>query len=231
MNSHIQALHPRAEISKAAIQLLWRCFHFYAHFPFPRPTTDSRIDFEGYQRAILLLSIKGTDNLRLQDFDYYWDHDNAFFRKVGVQRIFRSFGVPPVAGKEHDSHEAIKSAANDIIDVLSITQPQNGFTLPVHTQLDHIAHRLLGDGAAHTVSVTSRDDFAVLISLLLRLRLIKEEWGAPKVQFGILDPESSHVRHLSEVLVDGLFDNQDTLARDQADKVSVILVRSADSHI
>ena len=82
----METLHPDVAMSEPAVQLLWRCFHFYAYHPFQREGTDGKLDSAAFQRAIALLVVQGTEFLGTQDGgDYFWRNDDALFRNSNFE--------------------------------------------------------------------------------------------------------------------------------------------------
>lgn len=197
-------------MSEASIQLLWRCFYFYAYHPFPRDTTDGKLDSAAFQRAVALLVVQGTDILGTQDGgDYFWRNDGAYFRKANFESIFRSIGLPentdrPSNHLDYDSTSILEAA----MDVLAMTQPHTVSLAPSPDQLRPAAQKLLGEGASQRRYRIGREDLSALLSLLLRLRLREAKWGS-RFHFGTIGKRDPGNEELADILVRGLGENQD----------------------
>ena len=197
-------------MSEAAVQLLRRCFHFYAYHPFPRDSTDGNIDSASFQRAVALLVVQGTDFLGTQEGgDYFWRNDDAFFRKSNFERIFRSIGLPENSDRvsNHLDHGSIPSL-EDTMDVLAMTQPQTISLAPSPYQLGPAARKLLSEGVFQERCRVARKDLSRLLSLLLRLRLRDAKWGT-LFHFGTLEERDPADEELADILVRGLGGDQD----------------------
>ena len=223
LRRHIRSVHAEDAISEPAIQLLWRSFHYYAYHPFPRTATEGRIDCNAFQRAILLLPFQGNDLLGTQESDYFWRHDDDFFRRASFERLFRSIGRPMVSSEksppsDHDSAAMV----SDIMDVLSMTQPQPGLpNFPSPLLLEPAAWKFVGD-PRWQYQVT-RQDCSILLSLLIRLRLRKARWGSA-LHFGSIDSAETGDEAFADVLVNGLGTGQDVLTSAEILKAVNLLV-------
>ena len=197
-------------MSEAAVQLLWRCFHFYAYHPFPRDSTDGKLDSAAFQRALALLVVQGTELLGTQDGgDYFWRNDEAFFRKPNFERIFRSIGLLENTDKAsvHLGHGST-SSLEDAMDVLAMTQPQTVSMAPSPYQLGPAAGKLFSEGVFQERCRVARKDLSRLLSLLLRLKLRDAKWGT-LYHFGTLEKGDSADEELADILVRGLGWDQD----------------------
>lgn len=207
---YLEKLYPDVAMSEASIQLLWRCFYFYAYHPFPRDTTDGKLDSAAFQRAVALLVVQGTDILGTQDGgDYFWRNDDAYFRKANFESIFRSIGLPentdrPSNHLDYDSTSILEAA----MDVLAMTQPHTVSLAPSPDQLRPAAQKLLGEGASQRRYRIGREDLSALLSLLLRLRLREAKWGS-RFHFGTIGKRDPGNEELADILVRGLGENQD----------------------
>jgi hypothetical protein len=213
LRKHIESRHPDVAISKAAIQLLWRCFHFYAYHPFPRDATDGKVDSAAFQRAVSLLALQCTDLLGTQDGgDYFWRHDDAFFRQADFKRIFRSIGLPTKCTSSDQSlqlDDDSTSVLDDAMDVLAMTQPQTVSLAPSPDQLEPAARKLLGESdLLQKRYQVSREDLSTLLSLLLRLRLQKAKWGS-RFHLGAFDKADPRDEELADIMVNGLGGGQE----------------------
>lgn len=170
------------------IQLLWRCFHFYAYHPFPRDATNGQVDSAAFQRAMALLAVQGTDLLGTQEEgSYFWRNDDAFFRKSNFERIFTSIGLPektdrPSSQLYYDSASMLEAT----MDVLAMTQPYTICLSPSPDQLRPAARKLLSEGTFQKRYRILRKDLSRLLSLLLRLRLREAKWK-PRFHFGTIE--------------------------------------------
>ena len=207
---YIETLHPDVAISEAEVQLLWRSFHFYAYHPFPRDCTDGKLDSAAFQRAVALLVFQGTELFGTQDGDdYFWRHDDAFFRKSNFERIFRSIGLPentdrPSIHLEYGS----TSSLEDAMDVLAMTQPKTVSFAPSPYQLGHAARKLFSERVFQERCRIARKDLSRLLSLLLRLRLRDAKWGT-RFHFGTLEKRDPADEELADILARGLGGDQD----------------------
>lgn len=197
---HIERKHPDVASSEAVVQLLWRCFLYFAYHPFPRDVTNSKVDLSGFQRAVSLLAVQGTDILGTQEEgDYFWRHNDVFFRRADFQRTFRSIGLPD--GPNNQPTDS--NLEEDVMDVLAMTQPQSVSLAPSPDQLGPAARKLLGEGPTRTRYRVTRRDFSTLLSLLLRLRLHKAKWGS-YFHYGTFDNAEPGDEELANILVNGL---------------------------
>ena len=197
-------------MSEAAVQLLWRCFHFYAYHPFPCDSTDGKIDSAAFQRAVALLAVQGTEILGTQDEgDYFWRHDDAFFHKSNFERIFRSIGLQENTDRPsiHLDHGST-SSLEDVMDVLAMTQPQTVSLAPSPYQLGPAARELFSKDVCQERCQVSRKDLSRLLSLLLRVRLLDAKWGI-RFHFGTLEKRDPADEELADILVRGLGSDQD----------------------
>lgn len=203
---YIEKKHPDVANSEAVVQLLWRCFLYFAYHPFPRDVTDSsKADSSGFQRAVSLLAGRGTDLLGTQaEGEYFWRHDRAFFRRADFQRIYRSISLPEAP----DNQLTDPSLEEDVMDVLAMTQPQSETLAPSPNQLGPASRRLLGQGSVRTGCRVTQSDLSTLLSLLLRLRLHKAKWGS-YFHFGTIDNAEPVHEKLADILAKGLTGNND----------------------
>lgn len=203
---YIEEKHPEVAKSEAVVQLLWRCFLYFAYHPFPRDVTDSsKADSSGFQRAVSLLAGRGTDLLGTQaEGEYFWRHDRAFFRRADFQRIFRSVSLPE-GPNNHPTNPALEE---DVMDVLAMTQPQSETLAPSPDQLEPASRKLLGEGSVRTGYQLPQKSLSTLLSLLPRLRLHKSKWGS-HFHFGTFDDVEPVHERLADILAKGLAGNND----------------------
>nr|POE60982.1 lysm domain-containing protein [Quercus suber] len=210
--TYVNSVH--AGINDPEIELLWRCFHFYAYHPFPRDATNAKIDIDAFLRAVSLLATHGTKLLGMQDGgSYHWRFDEGFFRNADFQRIFRSIERPvkvDTAAGYPDPN--VTSIVEDTMDVLAMVVPSSISLAPSPDQLEPTARRLLGAcGPFQTDYAVFRNDLSTLLRLLLRTRLEKPTWG-PGLHLGSFDDAESEDgvladSLLSEVLKDAVQDD------------------------
>jgi hypothetical protein len=195
--------------SATVVQLLWRCFHFYAFHPFPRDSTNSSIYWADFQRAVILLAGQGTDLLGTQEQgEYFWRSDDYFFRKADFKRIFRSISFPKDTSKQlAQTDYDPASILDDIMDVLATTQPQYVCMLPSHDQLESVAQKLFGEASTQTRYQSSRKDLSILLGLILRLRLCKTT-RRQRFPIGTFDKADPGDNELAKILISGLAGNQ-----------------------
>ncbi|KAJ5620840.1 hypothetical protein N7510_004824 [Penicillium lagena] len=203
---HIEREHPDVVSSEAVVQLLWRCFLYFAYHPFPRDVTNSaQVDSSGFQRAVSLLAAQGTDILGTQEEgDYFWRHDDAFFHTADYKRTLRSIGLPD----DINNQPTDSGLEEDVMDVLAMTQPQSVSLAPSPDQLGPAARKLLDEGPTRTQYRVARRDLSTLLSLLLRLRLYKAKWGS-YFHYGTFDSAEPGDEKLANILVNGLGEVRD----------------------
>ena len=159
---------------------------------------------------------------------YYWRHDEAFFRKVDFQRVFRSLGQPAGMGTAHAKPgQASTSALEDVMDVLSMTLPLSVNLAPSPDQLSPVAQKLLDECAPSRANYrVARKDLLILLELLLCLRLQKSTWG-PRFHLGTLTEVKPGDRELADVMVAGvrICQDEDSLTPDEVLRVIGLLVR------
>lgn len=176
--SHIRDTHSSVAVSDAAVQLLWRSFHFYAYHPFPRDLQDARVDYDAFQRAALLTVFRCDGLLGTRELDWYWRRDDAFFRDASLARMFRSLAPQDKVGSEKLTEEDdMSSSLSDAMDVLVMLGPQFIHAMPSEEQLEAVARRLFVSGSAAARRAVGRQDVSTFMDLLLRMRLRKEKWG------------------------------------------------------
>ncbi|PWY93547.1 hypothetical protein BO94DRAFT_572979 [Aspergillus sclerotioniger CBS 115572] len=217
LKNHIQSTHPNISLPNETINLLWRSFHFYAHHPFPHYLTEnSKIDVNGFQRAVAFLVHDATDLLgTLEDGDYYWRFDEAFFRKASFSRILRSIGHLEENGQDD-------AAVDDVMDVLAMTQPQAMKLMPSPDQLRPVAWRMLEDGRVPMGCRVGRRDLVCLVGLVLKMRLGREKWGYGD-HLGVIGDGGLGEEGLAEVLVKGVVGDKDGLEIEDLQRVKDLL--------
>ncbi|KAH8899992.1 hypothetical protein GQ53DRAFT_206193 [Thozetella sp. PMI_491] len=203
--SYVRSAHPGLAIPDAALQLLWRSFHFFAYHPFPRDPRDGKVDFEAFQRAALLNVFRCNDFLGTRELDWFWRNDAAFYHKASVDRIFRSLGVPQTTaqGEPLRQQNGIASAMSDAMDVLVMIGPQFMHATPPAELLEGVARKLLAGEPAVAQREIRRNDVSTLIDLLLRIKLKKEKWGS-FYHFGEFADANPADEALTEALVHSL---------------------------
>ncbi|EFQ99291.1 hypothetical protein MGYG_02302 [Nannizzia gypsea CBS 118893] len=186
----IQRTYSEAVISGAGVQLLWRSFHFFAYCPFPQDPQDGRVNFNAFLRATNMIVFQADKHFG--DFNRScagWGHEPEFHEKASFRRILRSIGVPVKAISQPEKHQAEKHQAVvtstptestsilwDIVDSLAIGIP--GFcdlTIP-QEEIEEAAPRIREEFATFMRRKVNREEMSILISLILRVRLVKEKW-------------------------------------------------------
>lgn len=91
LQTYLQETQPDSFPSEDAVQLLWKCFHFYAYHRFPRSASnDDKLDFEAFQRSVTLLAVNDTELLGTPDEgDCCWRPDDGSLHKACFRRILR----------------------------------------------------------------------------------------------------------------------------------------------
>ncbi|KAH8700643.1 hypothetical protein BGW36DRAFT_357296 [Talaromyces proteolyticus] len=197
LKHHIECIHPGVIITELTINLLWRCFQFHAYHPFPRHDVH-QIHESAFQRAVILLAVRGTDLLGTQDGgDYIWREDTDFFHDADFRRILRSISHASV---QNESDPAM-SVVNDVMDVLATTQPHMVNFAPSPDLLEPAARRLLDSVPVR--DELRADDLSILLALLLQLRVHKQKWGT-SLHFGEFDQGSS-CEELARTITTGIF--------------------------
>lgn len=132
-------------------------------------------------------------------------------RSIGIQRSTKT-----------DCHST--PIVEDAMDVLAMTQPFKVCTAPSPTNLDPAARRLLGE-SLQTQYLVNRRDLSTLLSLLVRLRLHKLQWGQG-FYFCTFDKADLANEEMANTLVNGLGGDpgQGELGPDQIDQVLYLLV-------
>ncbi|OBT99608.2 hypothetical protein VE01_02857 [Pseudogymnoascus verrucosus] len=200
---HVRSTHSEAAISSAALQLLWRSFHFYAHHPFRRDSQHGQFDFDAFQRAVLLTAFQCDDLLGRRELDWFWRNDAAFFRRASFERMFRSIEVPETTTQLLKEQNDINSALSDAMDVLIVVVPQFMHAAPSPEQLEVVAPNLFAREPILTQRELRREDVSILMDLLLRMRLSEEKWGLV-YHLGDCVDASPADKELTEALVNSL---------------------------
>ncbi|RHZ56787.1 hypothetical protein CDV55_100892 [Aspergillus turcosus] len=191
--------------SHGTTYLLWRCLHFYAHYPFARSSRGSRIDEKGFQRAIALLVFRGTGLLGMQERGEYWRDDESAFRQADFRRILASLSEPSLyysAGKEWTVTET------DVMDVLATTQPHSTNLAPSADELRDAAERIMPKPSISYHLL--RDEFALFVRLLLQLRVWDTQGSC--LPSGMVNNESlSACQKLADSIADAICNGDQTI--------------------
>ncbi|KAI0198009.1 hypothetical protein F4808DRAFT_270922 [Astrocystis sublimbata] len=188
----IRATHPASTIPEPHIQLLWRCFSFYARHPFPIQFEENTITLSQFQRGVLLTAYQCDAYLGTRDGLQYYARDDGVehARRAGFARLFSSIAGSAVATLETQEQkaDAFGAAVEDCMDVLAMLGPQRIHHSPSTQTLKAAAQRLCGeDGMQHAVcrsSSVEREQLSLLLDLLLRLRLGDKMWGLGALSTG-----------------------------------------------
>jgi hypothetical protein len=227
LRQFLASRHPGID-SHETTYLLWRCLHFYAHYPFARSSRGSRIDLKGFQRAVALLVFRGTDSLGTQQpGDHYWRHDEAVFREADFRRMLRSISEPA----QFYSVEK-QWAVDDVMDVLATTQPHSATLAPSPDQLREAAERIRPSGSMkHRLC---RDEFSLFLRLLLQLRV----WGVEgsRLPSGIFNGDSSSAcQELADSIADAICCEDQTIdagiVADVLVSTSLVLMLRRSNHV
>ncbi|GFF87386.1 hypothetical protein IFM47457_07478 [Aspergillus lentulus] len=189
----------RGIASQETVYLLWRCLHFYAHYPFACSSRGSRIDVKGFQRAIALLVFRATDSLGMRERG---DHDEASFREADFRRMLKCISEPAQFYSAENQW-----AVDDIMDVLATTLPHSSLA-PSHDELRDAAERIQPRGLIRRRLF--RDEFSLFVRLLLQLRV----WDVPGpcLPSGIFDDESSSAcQKLADSIADAVCNEDQTV--------------------
>ena len=169
-----------------------------------------RIDEDAFLRGATLLALQTNDLLGTQEDDWFWRHDDAYFQRKSWERMLRSIAVPGVddRNKNGDIDERQAQArVSDIMDVLSMTQPQPLMPkIPSPSQLEPVANTLYEDEITSPRHVynTTKDDVQTLIEFLARLRLGKQKWGR-YFTYGHLEDSSKQGAELAKLFAEHSF--------------------------
>jgi hypothetical protein len=189
----------RGITSQETVYLLWRCLHFYAHYPFACSSRGSRIDVKGFQRAIALLVFRATESLGTRERG---DHDEASFREADFRRLLRSISEPAQFYSAENQW-----AGDDIMDVLATTLPRSGLA-PSHDELRDAAERIQPRGLVRRRLF--RDEFSLFVRLLLQLRVWDVQGS--RLPSGIFDDESSSAcQKLADSIADAVCNEDQTV--------------------
>ena len=210
LQKHIECSHPGLILSKASLQLLWRCFHFYAFYPFPRDVTNDMVDYNAFQRAVTLLVARGTDLLGMVDNEgWHWRSDKSYIPQANLQRIVRSIGsTERTYEKSHDIVAEFDPAVDETMDVLKMIAPFQMHCGPWEDHLHPVARRLLGESTRIRPRV-SWEDLSELLSLVLRLRLFetKRPLGLRFGEFGDPSPANETAKRIVNELREGYMED------------------------
>jgi hypothetical protein len=174
LQKHIESSYPGLNPSKASLQLLWRCFHFYAFYPFPHDAINDKVDYNAFHRALMLLVARGTDLLGMVDNEgWHWRRDESYIPQANLQRIMRSIGsTDRTYEKSRDIVAEFDPAVDETMDVLKMIAPFQMHCGPWEDHLHPVARRLLGE-SIRSRPRASWEDLSELLSLVLRLKLLK----------------------------------------------------------
>ncbi|OKP14801.1 hypothetical protein PENSUB_5865 [Penicillium subrubescens] len=202
LQSHIEIAHPHLTSSEGVVQLLWRSFHFYAYHPFSQNSIGGRIDWKAFQRAVAMLAAQGADLLGVkEEIESYWRFDGEnLYDQAKLKRIFRSIGTPEKSTELSDESRHILEEATD---VLAMTQPFFMHNGPHEHQLTPTAQRLLGEDLIGTRRRVTQKDLKMLLNILIRLSLFKENWGL-SFPFGGFGPTEPGADGLANILASEL---------------------------
>ncbi|OBT43810.1 hypothetical protein VE00_06305 [Pseudogymnoascus sp. WSF 3629] len=178
-------------------------FHFYAHHPFPRDSRHGVVDFDAFQRAVLLTVFKCDDLLGTRELDWFWRNDAAFFRRAKFERMFRSIGVPETTTQVPKQQNGMASALSDVMDALIMVVPQFMHAAPSPEQLEVVARNLFAREPTLTQIEVRREDVSTLMDLLLRMRLTNEKWGSSYHLSDFVDASPAD-KELTEAIVNSL---------------------------
>ena len=196
----------------ASIPLLWGCFHFHAHSPFPRET--DRLDYSAFQRAIELLATER--NLRLgdnangitMDRDRYPDANARASKRLWI--LFKSLStrtpLPDHSRSTESSVLDLSTTEDDVMDVLALTQPDNPSIMPAPIkELRPHAKRILGSSTFHTYYSIPQRDFLSLLRLMMSIQINKPVWGSHQPYFNtgriLLTPNREIVRGATDAVL------------------------------
>ncbi|KAF4243635.1 hypothetical protein CNMCM8980_010522 [Aspergillus fumigatiaffinis] len=189
----------RGITSQETVYLLWRCLHFYAHYPFACSSRGSRIDVKGFQRAIALLVFRATESLGTRERG---DHDEASFREADFRRLLRSISEPAQFYSAENQW-----AGDDIMDVLATTLPHSNLA-PSHDELRDAAERIQPRGLIRRRLF--RNEFSLFVRLLLQLRVWDVQGS--RLPSGIFDDEpSSACQKLADSIADAVCNEDQTV--------------------
>ncbi|PYH78229.1 hypothetical protein BO82DRAFT_422031 [Aspergillus uvarum CBS 121591] len=194
LEAHISSCHPSSALSDEVIDLLWRCFHYYASHPFPKEATGEVIDSDAFDRAVALLAHGGTSLLGTQDDGgYYWrNHDDTqYIRRANLARMLRSIGHPETVSLPPAEHQKdTPSVLSDVVDVLATTQPYSINQAPSLERLGTTARELLTEEPATPTR--------------WRLRVSPtRKWDRTRY-FGCFAPSDPADEHLDTCLIHGM---------------------------
>ncbi|KAH7317636.1 hypothetical protein BKA65DRAFT_514871 [Rhexocercosporidium sp. MPI-PUGE-AT-0058] len=179
--NYIRTKHDSNFLSNQTISLLWRSFSYYSCHPFPRGEVDqSRIDESAFHRGVALLALQANDFLGTQEGDWFWRHEDEYFHRKTWERMLRSISLPSDAKLDADFKDGREAVVSDIMDVISMTQPQPPLpNTPSPVQLEPAANALFDDKSRGTKCVyrATKTNVQSLIEVLIRLRLRKGKWG------------------------------------------------------
>ncbi|ELR09470.1 hypothetical protein VC83_00615 [Pseudogymnoascus destructans] len=163
----------------------------------------SKVDFEAFQRAVLLTAFQCDGLLGTLLLEWFWRNDAAFFRRANFERMFRSIGVPETTTQLLNQQNGMTSALSDAMDVLIMVVPQFMHAAPSPEQLEVVAWNLFARETTLTQREVKREVVSTLKYLLLRIRLNKEKWRS-FCHLGDFVDASPADKELTEALVNSL---------------------------
>ncbi|KAJ5770689.1 uncharacterized protein N7511_002740 [Penicillium nucicola] len=214
LRKYIDSSHRGLITSDTSLLLLWRCFRFYAFYPFPPDITNSTVDYDAFKRAVILLGVQGCDMVGMvDDGGWHWRSDDGYIPRTNLQRMLRSVGhIESIDEKDCQIEAGFNPIIDETMDVLKTTAPFRMHCGPWADQLDPVARRLLGE-STKTQSQVSWEEFSDLLSLVLRLRLLdtKRAFGLHFGEFGGPAPAKETAKKIVDGLREGLVGDNITM--------------------
>lgn len=133
--------------------------------------SSENIDWEAFQRAVFLLSMRGVDRLGVMNDEILWTKDWSTIYVSNFTRIFRSISIWKARDEKSSDHKhAYKESMEEITNVLAMVQPYQELRPPRENWLEETASRLLGHGTKAR-GLLLVEDLTKLMRLLLQLKV------------------------------------------------------------
>ncbi|KAJ5797936.1 uncharacterized protein N7503_007232 [Penicillium pulvis] len=151
--------------------ILWGVFTFYAFHPFSESMSGESIDWEAFQRAVFLLSMRGVDRLGVMNDEILYTKDWSTIYVSNFTRVFRSISIWRARDEKPSDHKhAYKESMEEITNVLAMVQPYQELRPPREDWLKETASRLLGP-VTKVQGLPLIEDLTKLMRLLLQLKV------------------------------------------------------------
>ena len=173
---------PGCNALDAIIPILWKCFHFYACYPYPK-TPSQRLNYTAFKRAVALLSSDGSEYLGTDavgaDAYYELKLDPNAHTYMRLRKMFRSFAVQSTGTVVPDTAayaKARESEMDDLIDVLALIKHSDVNIMTLRREeMRPLVNRILGSSEPHVYISIPRGELFSLLKLFLSFQVDKPE--------------------------------------------------------